>query len=149
MVLVTILGLSGHSACLEAPNRFQDTCPVQNPAQPKPAICCLKTYIDFFKNCCFPFYFIFLFINEDKTKDFRDPLLCFLDMSFNTMASTTEVQTETVRKSFWCAQCVKFQSEACTFRSKRYNETVWMLYIFLFFLPALIFISACSMGWFP
>lgn len=67
----------------------------------------------------FSFLFDILFINEDKNKDFRDPLLCFLDMSFNTMESTTEVQTETVMKSYWCAQCVKFPSEACTCRSKK------------------------------
>lgn len=48
----------------------------------------------------FSFLFDILFINEDKNKDFRDPLLCFLDMSFNTMESTTEVQTETVMKSY-------------------------------------------------
>lgn len=149
MVIVTVLGLSCHSDCLEAPNRSQDTCPVQNPAQPKPAICCLKTYIDFLKNCylCFPFYFVFLFINEEKTKDFRDPLLCFLDMSFKTMTSTTEVQTETVMNHLMCT-VRQISVWSSYFQIKKVQWNCLNVVYISFLLPALIFISACSVGWF-
>ncbi len=91
--------------------------------------------------------FSFLFINEDKTKDFRDPLLWFLDMFFNTMESTTEVQTETVMNHFDVHNASNFSLKLVLSDQKGTMKLfVCCVYILFFLLPALIFISACSMG---